>query len=55
MLLNHEGHQRSEEDLIRGVARRELAKRGIMASETEIEKWKEETRARLLRERNAQE
>lgn len=52
VLLNHEGRQRSEEDLIRGVARRELAKKGILASETEIEKWKESTRERLLRERN---
>lgn len=53
MLLNHEGVQRSEEDLIRSVARRELAKKGIIASETEIEKWKDQTRERLLREREA--
>lgn len=52
VLLNHEGRQRSEEDLIRGVARRELARKGVLASEREIEKWKEETRKRLLRERD---
>lgn len=52
VLLNHEGRQRSEEDLIRGVARRELAKKGILASEREIERWKDETRERLLRERS---
>lgn len=50
VLLNHEGRQRGEEDLIRGVARRELAKKGILASETAIERWKEETRERLIRE-----
>lgn len=55
VLLNHEGRERSEEDLIRGVARRELAKKGILASEREIERWKEDTRERLLREQNAQE
>jgi hypothetical protein len=51
VLLNHEGVQRSEEDLIRTVARRELARKGIIASESEIERWKDETRERLLRER----
>jgi hypothetical protein len=53
VLLNHEGVQRSEEDLIRNVARRELAKKGLIGSENEIERWKDETRERLLRERQA--
>jgi hypothetical protein len=53
VLLDHEGRQRSEEAAIRNVARRELAKQGILASETEIERWKEQTRERLLRERSA--
>ncbi|UZJ53400.1 hypothetical protein CBS101457_002720 [Exobasidium rhododendri] len=53
VLLNHEGVQRTEEDLIRTVARRELAKKGIIGSESEIEKWKDQTRERLLREREA--
>lgn len=52
VLLNHEGRQRSEEDLIRSVARRELARKGILASEREIEKWKQDTRQRLLREQD---
>lgn len=53
VLLNHEGRQRSEESVIRNVARRELAKQGIMASETEIERWKARTRERLMKEREA--
>lgn len=52
VLLNHEGQERTEEDLVRTVARRELARKGIMASETEIERWKAQTRSRLLRERS---
>lgn len=54
MLLNHEGAQRSEEDMVRTVARRELGRKGIIASEAEIERWKRETRERLLREREQQ-
>lgn len=51
VLLNHETRQRSEEEVIRNVARRELAKQGIMPSETEIEKWKDQTRERLMKEK----
>lgn len=54
VLLNHEGVQRSEEDMIRTVARRELGRKGIIASESEIERWRKETRERLLREREQQ-
>lgn len=51
VLLSHEGKQRSEEEMIRRRARTELGRQGIVASETNIEKWKDDVRSRILRER----
>ena len=51
VLLSHEGKQRSEEEMIRRRARTELGRQGIVASEGNIEKWKDETRNRVMRER----
>lgn len=39
-LLRYESHQRLEENDMRRQARNELAKEGIIATETEIRKWK---------------
>ncbi|KAE8224874.1 hypothetical protein CF319_g2295 [Tilletia indica] len=54
VLLSHESQQRSEEHAIRNRARLELGRRGIVASESEIERWKDEVRrefyARVQRE-----
>ncbi|KAK0555037.1 hypothetical protein OC845_000410 [Tilletia horrida] len=54
VLLNHESKERSEEHAIRNRARLELGRRGIVASESEIERWKEEVRrdyyARIAKE-----
>lgn len=41
-LLSHEAGQRIEETAIRRRARMELAKRGIVGTETEIARWKAE-------------
>ncbi|CEH16139.1 hypothetical protein CBOM_06009 [Ceraceosorus bombacis] len=49
-LLTHESSQRIEENMIRTRARTELGRKGILASEAEIEKWKQETIDRLDRE-----
>ncbi|PWN52967.1 hypothetical protein IE53DRAFT_384555 [Violaceomyces palustris] len=51
VLLNYEGQQRSEENLVRNRARVELGRKGIVASEKEIEKWKEEYIRQKLEER----
>ncbi|KAK0525456.1 hypothetical protein OC835_005599, partial [Tilletia horrida] len=59
VLLNHESQERSEEHAIRNRARLELGRKGIVASEAEIEKWKEEVRreyyARVEREERERE
>ncbi|PWN44246.1 hypothetical protein IE81DRAFT_310758 [Ceraceosorus guamensis] len=49
-LLTHESSQRIEENMIRTRARTELGRKGILASEAEIEKWRQETIDRLNRE-----
>lgn len=41
-LLNHERYQRLHESAIRAEARIDLARRGLVPTETEILKWKEE-------------
>lgn len=51
VLLNHESQQRSEENMVRARARAELGKKGIVASEKEIEKWKDEYIQQKLEER----
>ncbi|EPQ26834.1 uncharacterized protein PFL1_05469 [Pseudozyma flocculosa PF-1] len=51
VLLSHEDQQRSSENLIRNRARAELGQRGIVASEAEIEKWKDAFIAKKLEER----
>lgn len=51
VLLNHESQQRSSENLIRNRARAELGRQGIVASESEIEKWKERFVEQKLEER----
>ncbi|KAL9933211.1 hypothetical protein V8E36_007929 [Tilletia maclaganii] len=58
VLLSHETKERSAEHAIRNRARLELGRRGIVASESEIERWKEEVRreyfARVEREQQQQ-
>ncbi|SPO26473.1 uncharacterized protein UTRI_04062 [Ustilago trichophora] len=51
VLLSHESQQRSEENMVRSRARAELGKKGIVASEKEIEKWKDEYIQQKLEER----
>lgn len=51
VLLSHESQQRSEENMVRSRARAELGKKGIVASEKEIEKWKDEYIQLKLEER----
>ncbi|SNX84953.1 uncharacterized protein MEPE_03662 [Melanopsichium pennsylvanicum] len=51
VLLSHESQQRSEENMVRTRARAELGKKGIVASEKEIEKWKDEYIQQKLEER----
>jgi len=51
-LLSHERHQRIAESAIRRDARIDLARRGIVGTETEIAKWKEEREARLAAEQS---
>lgn len=46
-LLSHEKDQRRTETALRREARIDLAKRGLVGTETEIAKWKDE-RARAL-------
>ena len=41
-LINHERYQRRHESAIRTEARIDLARRGLVPTETEILKWKEE-------------
>jgi len=40
-LLAHQAERRREENIIRREARYDLARRGLIATETEIAKWKE--------------
>ncbi|KAI0269218.1 hypothetical protein BC834DRAFT_618094 [Gloeopeniophorella convolvens] len=47
-LISHEHHQRLSEAGLRREARIDLARRGLVATESEITKWKDE-RARALR------
>lgn len=49
VLQDHENSQRTEENIIRNRARTELGKRGIVASEVEIEKWRLDEREKLLK------
>ena len=49
MLQHHETQQRSEENIIRDRARLELGKRGMVASEAEIERWRVDEREKLIR------
>ena len=51
VLLSHESQQRSEENMVRSRARAELGKKGIVASEKEIERWKDEYIQQKLEER----
>ena len=51
VLLSHESQQRSEENMVRSRARAELGKKGIVASEKEIERWKDEYIRSKLEER----
>lgn len=48
VLQDYESQQRSDENLIRDRARTELGKKGMVASEAEIEKWKLSEREKLL-------
>lgn len=53
-LLSHERNQRITETAIRREARLDLARKGIVGTESEIAKWKEEREARQAAERTAQ-
>ena len=44
-LLSHEAQERDMEGRIRTLARAELARQGIMPTETEISRWKEQLKA----------
>ncbi|PWN28487.1 hypothetical protein BDZ90DRAFT_231474 [Jaminaea rosea] len=48
VLQHHETQQRSEENLIRDRARAELGRRGVVASEAEIERWRTSERDKLI-------
>lgn len=48
-LLRYEHQQREGENELRRLARNELAKKGVIASETEIRKWRLERDAKLER------
>ena len=52
-LLSHEKRQRRVESALRREARIDLAKRGLVGTETEIAKWKEE-RARAMEQQQTQ-
>ena len=52
-LLSHEKEQRRTETALRREARIELAKRGLVGTETEIAKWKEERERAREQERSA--
>jgi hypothetical protein len=52
VLLSHESQQRSNENLVRARARAELAKRGMVATEKDIEKWKHDYIQQKLDERS---
>lgn len=53
-LLKYEHHQRQNENDIRRQARNDLAKQGVIATETEIRRWKERKEAEIKRnEENA--
>lgn len=58
-LLNHEGQQRTTENRIRNLARADLGRQGIIASEAEIQRWKEnfkrEYRERAMAQESANE
>ncbi|MBW0525029.1 hypothetical protein O181_064744 [Austropuccinia psidii MF-1] len=41
-LLKHEKYLRKADDIMRRQARKELAERGLIATETELNKWKQE-------------
>ncbi|KDN45730.1 hypothetical protein K437DRAFT_246930 [Tilletiaria anomala UBC 951] len=47
-LLSHESQQRARESRIRQMACSELGRKGIVASEAEIEKWKDTLRQEYL-------
>lgn len=53
-LQNFEHKQRNHDNLIRNKAMRELGKRGIIASESEIQKWQEDLINKELELRRAQ-
>ncbi|CAO1631333.1 unnamed protein product [Parajaminaea phylloscopi] len=48
VLQSHESQQRTEENLIRKRAMQELGKKGVVASEAEIERWRIEARDNLI-------
>ena len=51
-LLSHEGQQRATEAVLRREARIDLARRGLVATETEILKWRDEKAKRLSESNN---
>ena len=53
-LIAHEYEVRKQESRLRREARLDLARRGIVGTETEIAKWQDERAARLLQEQQQQ-
>lgn len=51
-LLSHEKDQRRVETALRREARIDLAKRGLVGTETEIAKWKDERAKALEQQQN---
>lgn len=49
-LLRHEKQIRKADDMMRRQARKELGERGIIATETELNKWKQEQLASIKHE-----
>lgn len=50
-LIAHENERRREENIIRREARIDLARQGLVGTETEIAKWKAAKKAELTEER----
>jgi hypothetical protein len=54
-LLRYESHQRIEENDLRRQARNELAREGMIATETEIRKWKAKRLEKIAEEEKLKE
>ena len=48
-MIEHENKRRKEENILRREARLDLARRGLIGTETEIAKWKTARREQLCK------